>query len=154
VATIDASSGVLIAQNTGATTVTVTDNSGNTENSGAITVTAAPPPVAVSVSPNSGSIVVGATLQFSASGGSAPYSWSVSNGSAARIDNNGVLTGRAAGNVTVTARDDNGVIGNSGSITVTAAANGGGRGGHGRGGRGGRGGMGGGMMRGGRMGGR
>ncbi len=156
VVTINASSGVLIAQNTGATTVTVTDNSGNTENSGAITVTAAPPPVAVSVSPNSGSIVVGATLQFSASGGNAPYSWSVSNDSVARIDDNGVLTGRAAGNVTVTARDDNGVIGNSDSITVTAAANGGGRGGHGhgRGGRGGRGGMGGGMMRGGRMGGR
>lgn len=146
VVTIDASSGVLTAQNTGATTVTVTDNSGNTANSGAITVAAAPPPVAVSVSPNSGSVAVGATLQFSANGGSAPYSWSVSNDSVARIDSNGVLTGRAAGSVTVTARDANGAIGNSGNITITAANDGGGRGGHGRGGRGGRGGMGGGMM--------
>jgi len=148
VATINASSGVLTAQNTGATTVTVTDNSGDTANSGSITVTAPPPPATVTVSPNSGSIAVGATLQFSASGGSAPYNWSVSNDSVARIDNNGVLTGRAAGSVTVTARDANGAVGNSDNITVTAANNGGGRGhGRGRGGRGGgRGGMGGGMM--------
>ncbi|HHI94659.1 MAG TPA: hypothetical protein ENK04_14305 [Gammaproteobacteria bacterium] len=142
VATINASTGVLTAQNTGSTTVTVTDNSGNTANSGAITVTAPPPPVAVTVSPNTGSVAVGATLQFSASGGSAPYSWSVSNDSVARIDSNGVLTGRAAGSVIVTARDANGAIGNSGDITVTAN-NGGGRKGHGhrRGGM-----MGGGMM--------
>jgi len=149
VVTIGASSGVLTAQNTGATTVTVTDNSGTTANSGAITVTAAPP-VTVSVSPNTGSLVVGATLQFSANGGSAPYSWSVSDDSIARIDSNGVLTGRAAGSVIVTAQDTNGAIGNSGTITVTAATGGGGGGGgHGHGG-----GRRGGMMGGGMMGGR
>jgi len=147
VATINPDTGVLTAQNTGATTVTVTDNSNNTANSGAVTVTAPPPPATVSVSPNSGSVAVSATLQFSASGGRAPYSWSVSNESIARIDSNGVLTGRAAGSVTVTARDADGAVGNSGDITVTAA-NGGGRRGHGRGGRGG-GGMGGGGMMGG-----
>jgi len=146
VATINPGTGVLTAQNTGATTVTVTDNSNNTANSGAITVTAPPPPAAVSVSPGSGSVAVGATLQFSASGGRAPYSWSVNNESVARINSNGVLTGRAAGSVIVTARDADGVIGNSDDITVTGTTNGGGRGGHGHG-RGGRGGMmGGGMM--------
>jgi len=144
VATINPGTGVLVAQNTGATTVTVTDNSNNTANSGAVTVTAPPPPATVSVSPDSGSVAVGATLQFSANGGRAPYSWSVSDESTASIDNNGVLTGSAAGNVTVTARDADGVIGNSGNITVTAAD--GGRGGHGRGGGMGGGGMGGGMM--------
>jgi len=69
----------------------------------------------------------------------------VSNGSVARIDSNGTLTGLAAGSVIITARDANGVTGSSSSVTVTSSNAGGGGGGgfgHGRGrGRGGRGGM-------------
>jgi len=141
VVSIDAASGLLTARATGATTVTVTDANGDFTNSGPITVTA-PPPVNITVSPASGSLAVGATLQFSASGGRAPYSWSVSDTGIASIDANGLLTGLAAGSVIVTARDANGAVGSSGGITVTGAA-GGGRPGHG-GRRGGM--MGGGMM--------
>ncbi len=124
VASIDSNTGVLTAQAAGATTITVTDSAGAFVNSGPITVTA-PPPVTIVVTPTSGSVAVGSTLSFSATGGRAPYTWQVSNSAVASIDGNGVLTGLAAGSVTVTARDANGATGVSGSITVTAAAGGG-----------------------------
>ncbi|MBL1277832.1 MAG: S8 family serine peptidase [Ectothiorhodospiraceae bacterium] len=136
-------SGRLTANSAGTTVVTAIDANGSRGSSSTITVNAAP--VNISVSPSSGSVVVGSTLRFTASGGRAPYSWVVSNGSVARIDSNGTLTGLAAGSVIITARDANGVTGSSSSVTVTSSNAGGGGGGgfgHGRGrGRGGRGGM-------------
>ena len=138
VASIDGS-GRLTALSAGTTIVSVTDANGLQGATSTITVNAAP--VSITVSPASGSVTVGATLQFTASGGRAPYTWTVSDSAIASIDGNGLLTGLAAGNVMVTARDAGGAIGSS-SVTVTSAATGGGgRGGMGRGGRGGRGGM-------------
>lgn len=144
VASIDAN-GRLTGLRAGTTVVRVTDANGLQGASSTITVT--PAPANVSVTPASGSVNVGSTLRFSASGGRGPYSWSVSNGSLASIDSNGLLSALAAGSVVVTARDADGVIGSSGSITINSGnAGGGGRGGMGRGGMGrggGRGGMGG-----------
>ncbi len=131
--------GRLTTLRAGSTVVIATDANGQQGSTATITVNE--PPVSVAVSPSSGSVNVGSTLRFSANGGRAPYTWSVSNGSIASIDANGLLTGLAAGSVVVTARDADGVSGSSGSITVNSATTGGGR--HGRGGRGGgrRGGM-------------
>ncbi len=142
VASID-TNGRLTALRAGSTVVTATDANGRQGSTAAITVNE--PPVSIAVTPSSGSVTVGSTLRFSASGGRAPYSWSVSDAAVASIDANGLLTGLAAGTVVVTARDADGVTGNSGNITVNSATTGGGR--HGRGGRGGRRGgmMGGGM---------
>jgi len=143
VASID-TNGRLIALRAGSTVVTATDANGRQGSTASITVNE--PPVSIAVSPSSDSVNVGSTLRFSASGGRAPYTWSVSNGSVASIDANGLLAGLTAGSVVVTARDADGVTGSSGSITVNSATTGGGR--HGRGGRGG--GRRGGMMGGGR----
>ncbi len=141
VASID-TNGRLTALRAGSTVVTATDANGRQGSTAAITVNE--PPVSIAVTPSSGSVTVGSTLRFSASGGRAPYSWSVSDATVASIDANGLLTGLAAGTVVVTARDADGVTGNSGNITVNSATTGGGR--HGRGGRDGRGGMMGGGM--------
>ena len=61
---------------------------------------------------------VGGSLQFTASGGFAPYTWSVDNSAVASIDSNGLLTAIAAGTVTVTATDANGNAGISTAVTV------------------------------------
>ena len=114
VATVN-NTGVLTARAAGSVMVTVTDSSGATATTSAITVQAA----GLSITPNTGSIAVGATLQFSAGGGTAPYYWSVSNVYVASVNSSGLLTGRTAGNVTVTVIDSQGHSASSGSITIT-----------------------------------
>jgi hypothetical protein len=52
-----------------------------------------PAPAVVTVSPNTGLITKGETLQFSASGGTVPYTWSVTNPAVALISPTGLLTG-------------------------------------------------------------
>ena len=79
-----------------------------------------PPPATVSVLPASASLNVGDTLQLSASGGTAPYAWSVSNPAVASIAGGGLLTALGVGSVVVSATDANGVRGSSGVISVTA----------------------------------
>ncbi len=114
VATIDAN-GLLTAVGAGVTQVTVTDAAGLSVSTGDITVRD------ISVSPDTATVLVGGTLTFTASGGAAPYTWSVSDPSVADIDPvTGVLTGLAPGVVTVTATDADGISGSSGDIVISA----------------------------------
>ena len=114
VATIDAATGLLTAVGPGTTTVTVTDAAGLSVTSGNIEVRE------VLVSPQTATVLVGDTLQFTATGGAAPYTWSVSDTTVATIDAaTGLLTAVAPGTVVVTATDADGISGNSGVITVT-----------------------------------
>lgn len=115
VATVDAT-GLVRGIAAGTATITATDAVNATATSRVSVQT-------VSVSPQTGSVAVQQTLQFSASGGTAPYAWSVSDAAVASISTGGLLTGRAAGTVVVSATDANGVRGSSGTITVTASAN-------------------------------
>ncbi|RLB74873.1 MAG: hypothetical protein DRH24_20550, partial [Deltaproteobacteria bacterium] len=70
------------------------------------------------VTPTTGTLLVGETLQFEASGGQAPYSWSVSNPALAGIDINGLLTALEGGTVKVNAQDAIGATGASGNIEI------------------------------------
>lgn len=114
VATINATTGLLTAVGAGTVTVTATDANGVSASSGTIEVRR------VTVAPLSASVIVGQTLQFTATGGRAPYVWSVSNPAVASIDAaTGLLTALAPGSVVVTATDADGIAGSSGTITVT-----------------------------------
>ncbi len=66
-------------------------------------------PPFITVSPAGGIITKGETLQFSVSGGTAPYQWSVTNASVAAINATGLLTGTQAGFTRVFAVDNNGL---------------------------------------------
>ncbi len=63
-------------------------------------------------------LVKGDSLQFNASGGTAPYTWAVSDSSRAKISATGVLKVLRGGSVVVTARDINGSSGSSGTINL------------------------------------
>lgn len=63
-------------------------------------------------------LVKGDSLQFNASGGSAPYTWAVSDSSKATVSASGVLKVLRGGTVTVTAKDSNGAIGASGTVSL------------------------------------
>ncbi len=113
VATIDAN-GLLTAVGAGITQITVTDATGISVSSGNITVRD------IVVDPQTAAVLINATLQFTATGGAAPYTWSVSDSSVATIDSaSGLLTGIAAGTVVVTTTDADGISGSSGVITVS-----------------------------------
>ena len=64
------------------------------------------------------SLLKGDSLQFFASSGTAPYTWSVSDSSKAAISSTGVLTVLRGGSVKVTVRDFNGASGTSGTINL------------------------------------
>jgi len=72
----------------------------------------------ISVYPTSGLLTVSETLQLSAYNGKAPYSWSVTNPSAAKIDSNGLLTAKAMGFTKVVARDSNGITDTTSFVEV------------------------------------
>ena len=111
IGSINPSTGRFTALARGTTRVTATDSNG-TQGSQTISVTQ------VSIVPNTGSIGIGQSLQLTANGGTAPYQWRSSNTAIASITSAGVLTGRAAGSVTVTATDANGASVTSGTFTV------------------------------------
>ncbi|MCI0507148.1 MAG: Ig-like domain-containing protein [Gammaproteobacteria bacterium] len=116
VASIDSASGLLTATAAGITRVAVTDSAGQTGSSADITVTR------TSIAPVSALVGVGQTLQFSASGGTPPYAFSVSDSSIASINRtSGLLTGLAAGNVQVTATDANGISDIAANVEVVVA---------------------------------
>ena len=125
-----AANAVLTAIGPGEATVTAT--LGGTGLSSSSRITVVPPPVAsVTVSPSSGSVAVGATLQLSATlrdaGGNLltgrTVNWSSSNARAS-VSSSGVVTGVSTGTVTITATSE----GRSGSATVTVTSGTGGSG--------------------------
>ncbi len=107
--------GLLTALAPGEVTVTLTDEQGNTVVTDRIRIVAG-----LAVSPTSGTVVVGGTLSFSASGGVAPYAWSTSDTDVATIDNSGLLTTVGVGTVTVTITDQQGDAVSTGAIQVVA----------------------------------
>jgi len=74
---------------------------------GTVTISALP---AITVSPNSALLSVGETQQFTVSGGTAPYTWSVTNPAVASINSSGLLTATAAGFTKVSVQDNGGII--------------------------------------------
>ncbi|MCB2219846.1 MAG: Ig-like domain-containing protein [Bacteroidetes bacterium] len=78
---------------------------------GYITVIALP---TINISPDNGLLAVGEQLQFSVSGGTAPYSWDVTDPGVASIVSNGpstaMLTALSQGFTKVNVEDDNGII--------------------------------------------
>lgn len=65
---------------------------------------------------------VGQTVMFSASGGTAPYTWVSSNPAIGVVDANGQFTGVSPGIVQLTVTDADGNTGSSANVTVTALA--------------------------------
>ena len=70
------------------------------------------------ISPSTSSLITGDTLRFSASGGTAPYRWFVSDSTLASIDSTGLLRAIKGGVVIVSAKDVYGGKGNSGNINL------------------------------------
>ncbi|NPA36739.1 MAG: T9SS type A sorting domain-containing protein [Chlorobi bacterium] len=86
-----------------------------TKNTYYITVNTLP---SISLSPVSGTLLWGDMLQVVASGGTAPYTYSVSNSDIATIDSQGNLKALSGGEVTVTAVDAHGAVVTSSIFTV------------------------------------
>jgi hypothetical protein len=74
---------------------------------GSVTISPAP---FITVSPNTALLSVGETQQFTVSGGTAPYTWSVTNPAVATISSTGLLTATAAGFTKVSVQDNGGII--------------------------------------------
>jgi len=78
------------------------------------------PPVSISVSPASLQVAVGSAQQFTATGGTAPYTWAVSNASVGTIvASTGSFSARAVGTVKITATDS--TLKASAPVTVSVA---------------------------------
>jgi hypothetical protein len=91
---------------------------GDTLTNGSLSITALP---IVNISPNTGQVLVGDSLLFSASGGTPPYTFTSSNPSIATFGGNAYLKGLTPGLVTAMVQDQNGVTDiTSGSILVRA----------------------------------
>ncbi len=73
------------------------------------------------ISPASGTLIIGETLQFAANG-TPPYVWSVTNEEVASIDDTGLLTALAQGTCRVEAVDNLGVSGTSALIDIRSFA--------------------------------
>lgn len=73
---------------------------------GTVAISAAP---YITVSPNSALLAIGETQQFNVSGGTAPYTWDVTDPSVASINSSGLLTANDVGFTKVTCQDDNGI---------------------------------------------
>ena len=122
VATVS-SSGLVTGVAAGSATTTATSE--GQSGTAAITVTHVPV-ASVSVSPATGSIQVGQTLQLTASPKNAngnPLSgrtvtWTSSDSAVATVNGSGLVTGRAVGSVTITATSE----GKSGSAAITVTA--------------------------------
>jgi len=73
---------------------------------------------ALHVSPATGELFLGESLDFDVTGGVEPYTWHVSDNNIASIDNNGMLTAVTGGSIVVTATDPRGSTGSSNVINV------------------------------------
>ncbi|MGD8567913.1 MAG: Ig-like domain-containing protein [Gammaproteobacteria bacterium] len=121
VARIIANTGLLTALAPGVTRITAFDGNGNRYTTGDITISGGSV-ARLSVTPQSATLTVGQTLQFTASGGTTPYTWSTSNAFVATIDSNGLLTARAGGIVFVTVRDAGGQTASTGLILISSTS--------------------------------
>ncbi len=74
---------------------------------GSVTINPAP---FITVSPNSALLSVGETQQFTVSGGTAPYTWSVTNPTVATINSSGLMAATTAGFTKVSVQDNGGII--------------------------------------------
>lgn len=105
-----------VGQSAGSGTISVQDSAGATGNSALITVRA------VQVQGGAATVQIGQTVNYSATGGRAPYTWSTSQAAVATVlPTIGALTGVAAGTVTVTATDADGIAGASNPVQVVSA---------------------------------
>ncbi|HSH17062.1 MAG TPA: S8 family serine peptidase, partial [Verrucomicrobiae bacterium] len=115
--TINQNTGQFVAGTTATTVAVIATDASGAQGQTNVTVTA------LGISPATAQIAVSQQLSFTASGGTAPYTWSSSNQAVASIaTGTGVLTAVAPGTVTVTARDANNATVTSGAITVAAQA--------------------------------
>lgn len=121
VATVS-TAGLVTAKAAGSATITATSEG----KSGTAAITVALPPVAsVTVSPATGSVSPGLTLQLTATTNDAsgqpltgrPVTWTTSDASKATVGSSGVVTGVSPGSVTITATSE----GKSGSAILTVA---------------------------------
>lgn len=121
---VSRTAGLLSALAAGTATVTLSDANGTTV-SVPVTVSANVVRTVQVTSPRA-SLLVNESIGLTASGGTPPYQWSVSDANVAAVSATGVLTGLASGVVRVSARDAAGNTGTSASLQVTAPATGGG----------------------------
>ncbi len=84
---------------------------------GYITLTPGP---SITISPNTALLTKGEVVQFTASGGQAPYTWSSTSPSVATIDALGKLTGLNAGFTKVACMDFDGYVDTSDVVEVRA----------------------------------
>ncbi|MCX6277407.1 MAG: cohesin domain-containing protein [Bacteroidetes bacterium] len=66
-------------------------------------------PPSVAINPNSGSVTKGETMQFTVSGGLAPYQWSVTNAAVSSVSSSGLMTATQAGFTKVIVTDNQGL---------------------------------------------
>lgn len=71
------------------------------------------------ISPDTASLTVAETLQFTVTGGIAPYDWEVANENVGTISTAGLFTAEAEGTTTVSVSDSTGDSANSGDIDVS-----------------------------------
>ncbi len=77
-------------------------------------------PLTITVSPNTGLLLLGEQLQFNVSGGTAPYTYEVSDTTLASIDTNGLLTGLSHGILQVRGEDSTGLTDWTSDIEIRA----------------------------------
>lgn len=106
IATVD-DDGIVTGVLAGTVTITISDGS-DCEGTASVTVTG---PIGAG-----GSICIGSTLGVNASGGQQSYTYSSDNTAIATVDGAGIVTGVAAGGVTITIMDAGGC---TGSVSVT-----------------------------------
>ncbi len=75
---------------------------------------------AINVSPDNGLLTVGDQMQFNVSGGTAPFSWFVTDPAIASINSSGLLSANYQGLTKVIAEDDNGIRDTTGWIEIRA----------------------------------
>lgn len=76
------------------------------------------PLATLNISPNTGTLLAGETLQFNATNGTTPYNWEVSDSAIASIDASGLLTAISGGTLVVSATDVFGGTGSTGNINL------------------------------------